>query len=222
MWTIFKVFIEFVTILLLFYVLGFWLRGTWELSSPTRDRTRTPCIGRQSLNDWTAKEVPVRLLWILSSEALIFGHLCSSLHCPLLARTLVSWFSQNPLLWGSDHLWFLIRFFISRHRPGVIWSSWPTFIKNPVMGFPGGAVVESLPAGAGDAGLGPGRGGSHMLRSGWAPAPQLLRPARLEPVLRGGRGHRSERPMHCSREWPPLAAARESPRAAGKTQRSQK
>ena len=32
-------------------------------------------------------------------------------------------------------------------------------------GFPGGAVVESLPASAGDAGSSPGPGGSHMLRS---------------------------------------------------------
>ena len=36
MWTIFKVFIEFVTILLLAYVLVFWLLGMWDLSSPTR------------------------------------------------------------------------------------------------------------------------------------------------------------------------------------------
>ena len=42
MWTIFKVFIEFVTILLLFYVLVFWQRGMWDLSSPTRDQTSTP------------------------------------------------------------------------------------------------------------------------------------------------------------------------------------
>ena len=55
----FKVFIEFVTILLLFYVLGFWAHGMWDLSSPTRDRTRTPGIGRWSLNYWTAREVPV-------------------------------------------------------------------------------------------------------------------------------------------------------------------
>ena len=53
-----KVFIEFVTILLLFYVLLFWPRGMWDLSSPTGDHTRTPCIGRQSLHHWTAKEVP--------------------------------------------------------------------------------------------------------------------------------------------------------------------
>ena len=49
MWTIFKVFIEFVTILLLFYVLVLWPRGMWDLSSLTRDRTRTPCVGRWSL-----------------------------------------------------------------------------------------------------------------------------------------------------------------------------
>ena len=59
MWTIFKVFVEFVTILLLFYVLVFWLRGMWDLSPPTRDRTLTPCIGKQSLNHWTTREVPV-------------------------------------------------------------------------------------------------------------------------------------------------------------------
>ena len=32
-------------------------------------------------------------------------------------------------------------------------------------GFPGGAVVESLPANAGDTGSRPGLGGSHMPRS---------------------------------------------------------
>ena len=41
-------------------------------------------------------------------------------------------------------------------------------------GFLGGAVVESLPAGAGDTGSGPGPGRSHMLRSNWAHEPQLL------------------------------------------------
>ena len=41
-------------------------------------------------------------------------------------------------------------------------------------GFPGGAVVESLPANAGDTGSSPGLGRSHMPRSGWAREPQLL------------------------------------------------
>ena len=35
--TIFKVFIEFVTILLLFYVLVFWPQDMWDLSFLTRD-----------------------------------------------------------------------------------------------------------------------------------------------------------------------------------------
>ena len=58
MWAIFKVLVEFVTILLLFYVLVFWPQAMWDLSSPTRDRTHTLCIGRRSLNHWTAREVP--------------------------------------------------------------------------------------------------------------------------------------------------------------------
>ena len=47
-------------------------------------------------------------------------------------------------------------------------------IKRKLGGFPGGAVVGSLPAGAGDMGSGPGLGGSHMPRSGKAREPQLL------------------------------------------------
>ena len=41
-------------------------------------------------------------------------------------------------------------------------------------GFPGGAVVESLPANAGDVGSSPGLGGSHVLQSSWACEPRLL------------------------------------------------
>ena len=42
-------------------------------------------------------------------------------------------------------------------------------IKKLPKGFPGGAVVENPPAGAGDTGSSPGLGGSHMPRSDWAP-----------------------------------------------------
>ena len=55
----FKVFIEFVTTLLLFYGLDFSLQGVWDLGSLTRDWTHTPCIGRRSLKHWAAREVPV-------------------------------------------------------------------------------------------------------------------------------------------------------------------
>ena len=41
-------------------------------------------------------------------------------------------------------------------------------------GFPGGAVVESPPANAGDVGSSPGLGRSHLPRSNWAREPQLL------------------------------------------------
>ena len=41
-------------------------------------------------------------------------------------------------------------------------------------GFPGGAVVENLPANAGDTGSSPGLGWSHMPRSNWAREPRLL------------------------------------------------
>ena len=106
--------------------------------------------------------------------------------------------------------------------------------KNALWGFPGGAVVGSLPANAGDAGSSPGLGRSHMPWSNWARAPQLLslrsrackpqllRPACLEPMLRSRRGHRDEEPTHRGEEWPLLAASGESPHAATKTQHSQK
>ena len=42
------------------------------------------------------------------------------------------------------------------------------------LGFPGGAVAESLPANAGDTGSSPGLGRSHMPQSSWAREPQLL------------------------------------------------
>ena len=62
----FQVFIELVTILLLFYVLLSWPQGMGDLSSPTRDQTHTPCIGRPSLNRWTAMQVFILYYFWLS------------------------------------------------------------------------------------------------------------------------------------------------------------
>ena len=56
----------------------------------------------------------------------------------------------------------------------------------------------------------------------WARVPQLLKPAHLEPVLRNKRSHCNEKPTHRNKEQPPLAATREHPHAAMKTQHSQK
>ena len=47
-------------------------------------------------------------------------------------------------------------------------------INTLLWGFPGGAVVENLPANAGNTGSSPGLGRSHMPRSSWAREPQLL------------------------------------------------
>ena len=52
------------------------------------------------------------------------------------------------------------------------WSSFKVLLKwRKLWGFPGGAVVESLPANAGDTGSSPGLGRSHMPRSNWAREP---------------------------------------------------
>ena len=89
-------------------------------------------------------------------------------------------------------------------------------------GFPGGAVVENLPANAGDTGSSPGLGRSHMPRSSWAREPQLLSLRVWSLCSRNKRGRDSERPAHRDEEWRPLATTRESPRTETKTHHSQK
>ena len=80
--------------------------------------------------------------------------------------------------------------------------------KNRAGGFPGGAVVENPLANAGDTGSSPGPGRSHMLQINQAHVPQLLslrstarepqllKPARLEPVLHNKRSNCNEKPPH--------------------------
>ena len=74
MWTIFQVFSEFLSILLLFHVLVFWPRGKWDLRSPARDWTGTPGIGRQNLNhSSTRKSLSTLFCWcLLASRASSF------------------------------------------------------------------------------------------------------------------------------------------------------
>ena len=90
------------------------------------------------------------------------------------------------------------------------------------LGFPGGAVVENLPANAGDTGSSPGLGGSHMSQSGWAREPQLLSlrvwslcsATREATMVRG--------PRTAMKSGPPLATTGESPHIETKTQHSHK
>ena len=72
MWFVFKVCIKFVTILFLFHVLDFWPRGMWELGSLTRDGTGISWIGRWSLNHWTTRGIPSKLILSISHLDNIF------------------------------------------------------------------------------------------------------------------------------------------------------
>ena len=60
----------------------------------------------------------------------------------------------------------------SIHKVGILLGK--VYFKTVVGGFPGGTVVENLPANAGDTGSSPGLGRSHMPQSNWAREPQLL------------------------------------------------
>ena len=61
-WAIFKVFVEFVTILLLLFMFSFFV-STCESLAPQWGMEHTPCIGRWSLNLWTPTEVPRHEFW---------------------------------------------------------------------------------------------------------------------------------------------------------------
>uniref|UniRef100_A0A8C9DY73 Uncharacterized protein n=1 Tax=Phocoena sinus TaxID=42100 RepID=A0A8C9DY73_PHOSS len=70
-------------------------------------------------------------------------------------------------------------------------------IKTTMRGFPGGAVVESPPAVAGDTGSCHGPGGSHNTMEWLGLSAMAAEPAHPEPVLCNRRGHNSERPAYC-------------------------
>ena len=95
-------------------------------------------------------------------------------------------------------------------------------IKINSRGFPGGAVVESLPASAGDTGSSPGLGRSHMPWSGWACEPQLLS-LRVWSLCSATREAAMVRGPHTAmKSGSCLPQLEESPRAETKTQHSHK
>ena len=50
-------------------------RGMWDLSSPTRDRTCVPCVGRWILYHWTSREVPGIVFFFFLLFIIIFLNL---------------------------------------------------------------------------------------------------------------------------------------------------
>ena len=94
--------------------------------------------------------------------------------------------------------------------------------NNDCRGFPGGAVVENLPANAGHTGSSPGLGRSHIPRSNWAREPQLLS-LRVWSLCSATREAVIVRSLRTAmKRWPPLATTRESPRTETKTQHRHK
>ena len=56
-WTIFKVFNELVTVLLLLFMFWFFGHEACGILAPNQGSNLHPCMGRQNLNHWTTKEV---------------------------------------------------------------------------------------------------------------------------------------------------------------------
>ena len=74
--------------------------GLWDLSSPNRDQTHIPCIGRQILNHWTTREVPsMRTFKKLSSNILSFlawGYAYVKIHLDNTSVLCISLQTQYP------------------------------------------------------------------------------------------------------------------------------
>ena len=100
----FKVLIEFVTLWLLFYVLFFCPRGMWDLHSPTRDQTYTPCIGRRSLSHWTTREVPQIVVLLIFKDKWIRSGLTRGcwLTSAVFGNWSTSWSTGIPQLVLTD------------------------------------------------------------------------------------------------------------------------
>ena len=143
----------------------------------------------------------------------MFSHHCSKLpEC--LRESCPSWMGALPMLqagwepsvyiscglppgWEQTHFCFPTL----RTVPGTLYNcllqkqvserTWQTERRKDG-DFPGGPVVRSPPANAGDLGSIPGPGRFYLLRGNYACA-TAPEPARLEPVLCNERRHRSEK-----------------------------
>ena len=101
--------------ILCFVLFCFWPWGMWDLSSPTKDWTCTPCFGRQSPNHWTTREVPGLCIWLLSVHlsckipAYFVLHLSCTHHSFILPQTcLVIYFGTYPgTQWWTELGWRL-------------------------------------------------------------------------------------------------------------------
>ena len=96
------------------------------------------------------------------------------------------------------------------------------YLKKECTGLPWWRSGWESACQCGGRGFGPWSGRIPHATERLSPWATIAEPARLEPVLRYGRGRDGERPAHRDEEWPPLAATGGSPRTETKTQHSQK
>ena len=75
----------------------------------------------------------------------------------------INYYNINVLL--SGECWVLSYWDVEERLYGLTRNSILSQQDEKLRGFPGGAVVENLPANAGDTGSSPGLGGSRMPRS---------------------------------------------------------
>jgi len=134
--TIFKVFIEFVTIMFLFYVLV-----SREVSSWTKDWTCNPCTGRQCLNNWTDREASGHLSIELYFYLVVYcwGRNKGRVQvkpCPGNCLGFFHYFFSSELTWQFLHclvwhscvqpwlfLFFLFKFKVSRFKQIIYLAS---------------------------------------------------------------------------------------------------
>ena len=67
-WTVFEVLLNLLQCSICFMFWFFWPWDMWDISSLTRNWTYTSCIGRWSLNHWTAREVLIHTFKRFSSN----------------------------------------------------------------------------------------------------------------------------------------------------------
>ena len=127
------------------------------------------------LNKHFVKQYKIILfLGLISTSS--FSRLQVSLYLSVLAYLIIPSNQFYGLVYYFSHSLNITLDFLT-HYPCILLNlkiSKQKIVKRLQQGFSGGAVVENLPANAGDTGSSPGLGRSHMLRSGWAHEPQLL------------------------------------------------
>ena len=71
----------------------------WDLSPPTGDWTCILCIGKQSLNHWTSREVPIGTSWLsLVPTCVLFSY-----HTALSIEGLLTHARLGTWAWGKAH-----------------------------------------------------------------------------------------------------------------------